>query len=414
MEYCTISRRPWLGGYVVTPHPLLWRNVEDIDDWDARIRQAGIQRILTHGVSAWLEPEILNCSNDGLSWIVGGVCRKLARRLQVDSWGRWARAAVHACSTLGPADVDVILATGSPFAAFSVTKRLADRLGRPYVLDYRDPWTGNPHGEDSDRLSIVRKEKRLLAGSAAITIVSPSWASALSRRFGVGEKLYVVTNGYDPMELRNVKPYEFGHFSVVYTGSFYPPKRVISPVMSALNLLNKTNSKDEWRFHYYGDHAAHVSAEAMRAGVMERVVIHRTVPRSEALSAIRGSNITVVITTIDDTASLEDKGIVPGKLFESIGMGRPTIVIAPPGSDVQTIAETSGIARRFSGNDPSGIASFISEAMRDRIPPSTSYDGYAWTTIAKRLDGILRVAAGHHSHMTMAKFTAGQTATALF
>src|SRR5688572_30022100 len=109
---------------VVTPDPSVWRHTGDLLDWDDRIRRAGIRRILTRRTARWLDPEILNCRNEGLGWIVGGLCRRVARSLNVDNWGGWARAAESACSTLGPADVDVILATGSPFASFGLAKRL--------------------------------------------------------------------------------------------------------------------------------------------------------------------------------------------------------------------------------------------------------------------------------------------------
>jgi glycosyltransferase involved in cell wall biosynthesis len=149
-------------------------------------------------------------------------------------------------------EVDVILATGSPFASFRLAKRLSDRLGCPYVLDYRDPWSGNPHVVKAGRKSTIKEEARLLKDAAAVTIVSRSWALALDRRFNLGKKLHVVANGFDPEELADVEPYDFGHFAIVYAGGFYPPKRVISPVMAALRLVKETLVSTEWYFHYYG------------------------------------------------------------------------------------------------------------------------------------------------------------------
>src|SRR5262249_54324589 len=151
----------------------------------------------------------------------------------------WIGAAKQACSTLTADDVDVILATGTPFAAFRLAKSLSDRLGRPYVLDYRDPWSENPHPQVPALLdsNITQKEAKLLAGCAAVTIVSQSWALSMARRFNLGAKLHVITNGYDQGELAGVELHQFGHLAIVYTGSFYPPKRVVSPVLAALKRL---------------------------------------------------------------------------------------------------------------------------------------------------------------------------------
>src|SRR4030095_8851726 len=144
--------------------------------------------------------------------------------------------------------------------------------------------------------ALIRKEAMLLAGSAATTIVSRSCASALAQRFDLGPKAHVITNGYDPEELAFVEPYNFGHFAIVYTGAFYPPKRVITPVMTALKRLKETatDGSAEWYFHYFGGGEAHVRDEADRFGVMDRVVLHGTVSRTEALAAVRGASVAVV------------------------------------------------------------------------------------------------------------------------
>ena len=41
---------------------------------------------------------------------------------------------------------------------------------------------------------------------------------------------------------------------------------------------------------------------------------------------VRGAGLAVVITSVNEPASLEDKGIVPAKIFEAIGLGTPTLL----------------------------------------------------------------------------------------
>lgn len=379
---------------VVTPHPSVWRYAENTEEIDAKLEKEGIRRILTGYPWRFLSPERLSCWNRGLGWVMGGVCRKIARCLNIDSEVSWIKAAEQVCNTLTASDVDIILATGSPFTAFRLARRLSNRFDRPYVLDYRDPWTGNPHLLRPPRPAVVQEEASLLADSAAVTIVSPSWGSAMDNRFGLGPKLHVVTNGYDPEELAEVEPFNFGHFAIVYTGNFYPPKRIISPVMAALKRLKETmGGKDgEWYFHYYGDQEKHVCQEAQRFGVMERTILHGSVPHREALSAIRGAGIAVIISSVAERITAEDKGIVPGKIFEALGLGTPILLIAPRGSDVETVVETIGLTRSFTGNDINGIASFLTAVMCGQVPTSTEREAYAWTNIVKKMDRVLRAA----------------------
>jgi glycosyltransferase involved in cell wall biosynthesis len=375
---------------VVTPAPSLWRNVEDPQKVMTESEREGIRCIPTGHRWSCLSPDLLKSWNKGLGWVAGGVCRRIARYLGVESEIGWFGVAEQACSTLTPDDVDVILATGSPFFAFILAKRLSDRLARPYVLDYRDPWTENPTVAAPSPAARIRKEARLVAGAAAVTIVSCSWGSAMDHRFHLGPRLHVVTNGYDPEELANVAPHDFGHRAIVYAGVFHPPKRVISPVMASLKRLKETRTGSDWYFHYYGDWGDYVRQEADRFGVMERVVLHGNRPRAEVLSAVRGANVVVVISSALAEGASRDRGWIPGKLFEPFGFGTPILLIAPPGSDAKEIVEETGMGGSFAGTDIEGIVAFISNSARIDNKRGNCTDKYSWPSLATKLDEILR------------------------
>jgi glycosyltransferase involved in cell wall biosynthesis len=227
-----------------------------------------------------------------------------------------------------------------------------------------------------------------------VTVVSELY---LYPRLGLlGSKLHILTNGFDLEEMARVKPYDFGHFAIVYTGIFHPPKRVITPVMGALRRLKETEigKSVDWRFHYYGSQGNHVHEEAERFGVTEQVVLHGRVSRAEALSAVRGSGVTVVITSVLDEGTPEERGIVPGKLFEPLGLGKPVLLVAPRDSFVQTIIETTGLARIFPGSHIDGMASFFADVIRGQAPKPKNPEAYAWMNIIKRLDIVLREVIG--------------------
>jgi glycosyltransferase involved in cell wall biosynthesis len=376
---------------VVTPHPSVWRLVNSPQEIEITLKREGIRRILTGHRWRCLAPDVMNCQNQGIGRLTGGLCRIIARRLGADPGIGWIKSAEQACTTLTAEDVDIIFVTGPPFAPFTLAKRLADKLGRPYVLDYRDPWTGAPHGIRSSYLAPLQEEARLLADCAAVTIVSPSWGLALDRRYGIGPKVHVLTNGYDPEELGDIRPHDFGHAAIVYTGNFYPPKRVITPIMAALKRLKETIAGEHnWLFHFYGGQTNHVHTESERFGVRDRIVLHGQVPRAEALAAVRGAKVAVVITTIAEEATIADKGIIPAKVFEALGLRTPTLLIAPPNGDIAMLVETTGLAQSFRGNDTEGIASFLIEAISARSPKPKYPEAYAWTNIATKLDAILR------------------------
>jgi glycosyltransferase involved in cell wall biosynthesis len=386
-----LAKLGWLVT-VVTPDLSVWRNVEDREKVSRELDGEGINRILTGHRWRCLEPSRLNCWNQNLGWFAGGVCRRLARHLGIDKRVGWIKAAERACSLLSPNDVDVILVSGSPFIAFRLAKNLSDRLGRPYVLDYRDPWTGNPYADRPARLATIREEASLLEGCAAVTVVSPSWGVALDRGYGVGAKVHVVTNGYDSGEMASIKPYDFGHCAIVYTGNFYPPKRVISPFLVALQRLKESlkENRIRWYFHYYGVGENHVREQAERLGLNDRIVLHGTVSRGEALSAVKGASLAVVIGSIHEQGSLEEKGMVPGKIFEAIGVGTPVLLITPNGSDATALTAPTGLVKSFTGTDIQGMTLFLKDVIHGHAPNANNVEVVSWKTIAKSLDTVLR------------------------
>lgn len=377
---------------VVTPDPSIWRNVDDVGKVSTELEREGIKRILTGHRWRCLLAQGLKCWNQNLSWFVGGICRTIARGLGIEVHIGWIKAVEQACSTLSPKDVDVILASGRPFVAFRLARSLSDRLGRPYVLDYRDPWTENHIVDRSPRLATVREEASLLQGCAAVTIASPSWATSLERRSGVAEKIYVLTNGYDPGEMAAVKPYDFGHCAFVYAGSFYAPKISISSFLAALKSLKESGNEasEKWYFHYYGSQVGHVREQAGRYGLGDRIMLHGRVPRREALSAVKGANLALVISSVYERSQLRDKGIIPAKIFDAIGLGTPVLLIAPPGSDATVLLAPTGLVKSFMAADTQGMASFLKDVVCGEAPRPKNIEICSWATLSKNLNAILR------------------------
>src|SRR5215475_7796818 len=156
---------------VVTPRLDLWRHVDNAEKVEVNIRTEGIQEIWTDHSWRFLNPSQLACSDQGLSWFTGGMCRQLARMTGIDNGIGWVKAAERACSRLEPGDVDLILGSGPPFSSFTLAEKLSKKLRRPYFLDYRDPLMVTDVIQPL-RPIVLRREARLLAGAAGVTTVS--------------------------------------------------------------------------------------------------------------------------------------------------------------------------------------------------------------------------------------------------
>lgn len=375
---------------VVTPAPEVWLSPNEPELIEREVREAGVRRILTGHGWPMLLPESLRWREGRASRLAGGACRVAARRLGLDNGFGWAGSVEDACADLRKGDFDLVLATGGPFISFRVARRLARRLSCPFVMDYRDPWTGNPHGPARPSAATAREEAGLLRDCALATVVSPSWAALIGESFGVREKLRVVTNGFDPATFARVEAERFDHFALVYAGTLYPPKRVLDPVLRALAAYARRPGARPAKLHYYGDYGDPVRQAAANCGASSLVVVHGRVPRADALRAQKGAGLLVVVASVEPEGSLADRGVVTGKVFDCMALGRPALVVAPRGSDLYGIADTAGGMRCFTGADEAGMTRCLAEAAEGRAPVPRRPAAYRWDAIGRDLDRALR------------------------
>jgi glycosyltransferase involved in cell wall biosynthesis len=383
-----LTRRGW-EVTVVTPRESAWGQRDGAMDFHRRLLREGIRCIRTE--HHWQSLLAAADRRSLLGWIAGGVARRSAPFLGIEREAGWVGDVERACAGLTGDDVDLVLASGPPFVSFELARRLAERLGCPYVLDYRDLWTKNPHAFKAASKRLLARERRAVEGSAAALGVSPSLVQSVQRGFAGSKPMHVISNGYDPEELEGVPRHDFGHFAIVYTGTLYPPKRGVEPLMAALLRLEVLKPEDDdWTFHYYGSQGDYVRRVAESFGIAHRTRMHGTVPRPEALAAVRGANLAVVISSVYEEATLEEKGIVTGKVFEEIGLRTPLLVIAPAGSDLDGILAATGLGKRFAGTEIDAMAAFLLERMRGGAPKPRDTDVYSWETIGRQLDDVLR------------------------
>jgi hypothetical protein len=134
----------------------------------------------------------------------------------------------------------------------------------------------------------------------------------------------------------------------------------------------------------------HVREEAVRFGLSDRIVLHGSVPRHDALSAVKGASLAVVVVSVEEQASSEMLGMVPAKIYEAIGLGTPVLLIAPLGSDATAILVPTGLVRSFTGSQTEEMASFLMEVISGQTPQPKNTEPFSWPTISKNLDTLLR------------------------
>jgi glycosyltransferase involved in cell wall biosynthesis len=376
---------------VLTVDPAQWVRLDPDHGLENRLADSGVRRLTVANPWPSLTGGLLHRSRFTPA-IAARALRKACTVLQIDPEIGWTRAALKAARRLEGEQFDLVFASAPPFAVLTLAMRIADRLRLPYAVDYRDLWTLNPMRKRPPAARHVRRDREVLARAAAATVVSPSLAELLRAQPGAAEKVHVLPNGYRREDLENVRPTAFGHFAILYAGTFYLPHRSIRPILEALALLERREALAQpWKFHYYGHQGSHVASVAAEVGLPEsRIELHGAVPRAEVLAATAGAGLVTVITTVNREGTLADRGVVTGKIFEAVGLERPMLVIAPPASDVESVLATAGRGRVIAGTEIESIASYIAHvANGGRIAGAVQPDAYEWSRLGERLSAIL-------------------------
>lgn len=235
----------------------------------------------------------------------------------------------HAHSHIAGRRFDAIFASypsfASPFAAIALKSM---GLTSNLVVDFRDPIS---YGEASN-FSLARLLERWMLRHADLT--SHSSKGVFKKVVGDLPEEHptalVVTNGFDPDDLERITPsieirVDPNCMNFLYVGGLYGGKRDLGALFFAIKQAMDSVPGSEGRLalHYAGDEGAIFTAQA-RAHHLDRLVQdHGRVSRGTALWLQQQCDVCLLATW----NTLEDQGILTGKLFEFFLMRKPVLAV---------------------------------------------------------------------------------------
>jgi glycosyltransferase involved in cell wall biosynthesis len=230
---------------------------------------------------------------------------------------------------------DLIIASSSPPGVFRVASKLSERLGVPWIADFRDLWIGDSSNGLSTNLKILLQRKHLRSASG-ITAVTDGMAETLRKQLAPSEKpVRIIYNGAEPVEqtspdskdgkaLAAFREIQADHSIVLtYTGTLYQEQR-------AENFLNVISD-----FNKSG------------AGTCAVVLCGRHDPADYAqwpfvrVLGVVGYQ-TALFLQQESTALFyptwpPQHSIFSGKIFELVLSGRPVLVGFSPSHDLEAL-----------------------------------------------------------------------------
>jgi glycosyltransferase involved in cell wall biosynthesis len=262
------------------------------------------------------------------------VVRRLASLMLIpDTYVGWRPFAARAArSALEQGEFDAVYSTSPPETSHLVALDLHQRTGLPWVADFRDPWM-NLHllkPPTPVHAAIHRRMERRVCEKANV-VVATRWHEEYVRRTHPNARSVTrISNGYDAAEVAAVEELrpQGGRFRITHAGML-TQKRTAIPFLRGLKrfLSDRPEVRSGFEVVFVGAREDRNETAVDELGLGDVVGFRDTLPHDETLQLERRSHILLLIKHVNPDYS----GMVPGKLYEYIGVRRPILALAPPG-----------------------------------------------------------------------------------
>ena len=197
---------------------------------------------------------------------------------------------------------------------------MADR----WIADFRDPMFYQYH--DAHNLRRLKRQHRIEREADLVTIVSEGARSKFRCEGVAEEKLICIPNGFDPEDAAQTEgtPTD-GMLRIFYAGTLYAGRRDFSVVFRAISELHREGlvEPERIRFEYAGNEWPVMRSFAEQYGLTDCCINHGFIPRSRVLELLGEADCTAVCTHNTKT----DQGVVTGKVFELLLVGKPIVTV---------------------------------------------------------------------------------------
>jgi glycosyltransferase involved in cell wall biosynthesis len=259
--------------------------------------------------------------------------------------------------------VDAIFSTSPECSCHLVARSLSQRLGLPWVADFRDPWFSNPcatYPTSLHRKLHAALERRVVEQSALIITVSEPIRQDFIARYASEprSKFVVIYNGYDPQDFSGLAPRRLpGSLPVriLHSGTFYGA-RTPWTFLQALKFLSPAQLKDI-QVHFLGTTASAVQSAIVSLGLQDTVALINRVPYRESLQSMLDADLLLLIPG-------PGRGWVTTKVFEYMATGKPILALASSDSGVAGILARANIGMVVDPDSPEEIAAGLRQLMQ--------------------------------------------------
>jgi glycosyltransferase involved in cell wall biosynthesis len=280
---------------------------------------------------------------------------------------------------------DAIFATGFPWTSLLVARDVSKATGRPFIADFRDPWTGEdlfmPHISKRARQRQRVLERSVLDSASSVVALAELLALDMKSVCSphTQDRVVTITNGFDARDLQrpaSVPAPPPGTRRIVYTG-VWKDSYGLHDLYRAIATLDRV------------DPAAIANLEVVAAGFTPGHAATFGVERYvRELGRISHSACIGYMQTADALFLPVPVGKrqkqTPGKLYEYAASGRPILAMAHPEGELASFLDEVGGGVVIAPDDQDTLVNTVRQLCRDGKLPAPALNPNALARYERR------------------------------
>lgn len=244
--------------------------------------------------------------------------------------------------------VDVILTTSPPHSIHIAGLMLKQKLNIPWVVDFRDPWDDYLEKGNCDLSNPFERflESQIIQKADAVVVTTNTNLKVLQNKHPLqaADKFHVLTNTFDRNRTSKQVKRDDSHFTICYTGIFYPQKdpygffRALRNWFKSMTDTERTWYKSIMRICLIGSGDGVTRRVINDLELQDVVSFYSRMSHDEAVAMTLSADLVLIST---GQAERTRPGWLPSKLFEYLGCRIPILALIREGEMADIIRRTN-------------------------------------------------------------------------
>lgn len=261
--------------------------------------------------------------------------------------------------------IDLIFISTPPQSTQLLGLKIKKETGIPMIADFRDAWTDMYYNKMLYQMGFAKRkdkrfEKKVLENADAVLTTSDSTKNLFLIKSDKikSDKFFVIPNGFDDDDFDYNVSQTTDEFVITYTGAITESYGIDSFITAFKNIVEK-HSNIKIKLRFIGVISDSLKNKFSELGLNAFLEFENYIPHKESIkSLLKSTALLLAIPNIEN-----NKGIIPGKLFEYLASKKPIICIGKENCDVAKIINECKAGKVFDYSKVNEVEKYISELI---------------------------------------------------